>query len=145
MTKRKKKGKHPYSHSPLEIETPVYYNNSKYDLEIRTSQIPDGGMGVFTNEFIPEKVIIGQYEGEIMKRNIHCSRYFFYINDLKGIDALSYPRCYMAMLNDAYKSIFTNNCEFIVDENDIVTVWSTIDILPNTELFVHYGDDYFKN
>jgi SET domain-containing protein len=48
----------------------------------------------------------------------------------------------MAMLNDGFEK---NNCEFRVDdETRQVSVWSIRDIKAGEELFVSYGDDFWK-
>ncbi len=64
---------------------------------------------------------------------------------------MKYPRCFMAMVNDATEDPeFTNNCDFEVeiDESDItqskIYIVSLRDIEPGEELFVSYGSDYWK-
>jgi hypothetical protein len=122
--------------------TPSYYHNSNLNIEIKTSNIKDGGLGVFTNEYIMENTLIDGYTGEYRSRCF--SRYYFLIRDGIGIDALDYPRCYMGMLNDSFGSSYSNNCKFMVDlENDIVNVWSIRDIKPGEELFISYGADFW--
>ena len=138
MTKRKKS---KFIHVPLPL--PSYYHNSKFCLEIKKSNIENAGFGVFSNTFIPADSFIDFYQGKIITKNCNGSSYFFHIHDLKGIDAIEYPRCYMAMLNDAHNSSFENNCEFRVTENEKVEVWSIVDIYPDEELLVDYGDEYF--
>jgi SET domain-containing protein len=124
---------------------PEYYHTSQFNLEIRNSQIKGAGFGVFTNNFIPKNTFIDYYQGLLTKYSISMGRYYFKINDEYGVEAYDYPRCYMAMLNDSYNSSFQNNCEFIVDEvNMKVSIFSIYDILPNQELFISYGSEYWK-
>jgi hypothetical protein len=131
----------------LEDEPPVpsYYNNSLYQLEIKKSTIECAGLGVFASEFIPAKVCIGKYEG-VKKRHNKTGEYYFEINYKVGIDAISYPRCYMAMINDAFNTENTINCEFVIDEiKEIVEIWSIKNISTESELFISYGRDYWIN
>jgi hypothetical protein len=53
--------------------TPSYYHNSKFNIEIRDSNIRDAGLGVFINEDIPTNTLIDGYTGEYRSRCI--SRY----------------------------------------------------------------------
>jgi hypothetical protein len=122
---------------------PSYYNNSKYILEIKKSTIECAGLGVFALEIIPTKKCIGQYLG-VKKTHNKTGDYYFEINNKVGIDAINYPRCYMAMINDAYKTENKINCEFRINEiKELVEIWSigTIDI--GSELFISYGNDYW--
>lgn len=154
------------------IDNELYYHNSKYNIYLDKSQIPDGWLGVFTKDFIPANTYIDEYCGDIYSYNPGG----YYVLELKQnyyIDGSNYPRCYMAMLNDceyitkkikikkkknrkkktditpdAYydnnnKKLFTN-CEFIKNTEDNKTyIYSLTDILPNTELFISYGNNYW--
>ena len=118
---------------------PSYYHTSPYTLDIRKSTITNAGLGVFTVKDIPAGAYIDMYTGDLL--SIATSLYYFQIDDGIGIDAGSYPRCYMAMLNDGFEK---NNCEFRVDdETRQVSVWSIRDVMAGEELFVSYGDDYW--
>lgn len=122
--------------------TPEYYNNSNFNLQIKKSLILNAGLGVFTLEKIPAKTYIGNYEGK--KSRNKTGIYFFELTDKIGIDAIDYPRSYIAMINDSYKSEQKINCEFIVDEKkQKVELWSIVDIEIGSELFVSYGKDYW--
>jgi hypothetical protein len=125
-----------------ENHTPKYYNNTKYNLEIKKSLIPGAGLGVFALEKIPGKTHIGNYEGKKTRKKTGI--YYFELNDKLGIDAIDYPRCYLAMINDSYKSDHKINCEFIIDEKKKrVEVHTIVDIDAGSELFVSYGDSYW--
>jgi SET domain len=117
---------------------PSFFHTSIYNLEVRTSTIPDAGLGVFTNEDIIACEHIDFYTGDRMSFPI--SKYYFQIKDGNGIDAGSYPRCYMAMINDGFEK---NNCKFTVKDKQ-VSVWSIRDIKKGEELFVSYGDEYWE-
>ena len=122
-----------------------YYNNSIFELKIDKSYIEDAGLGVFAEENIPKNSFIGFYEGENIDYHPDNTDYFFVINDYNGIDAYKYPRCYMAMLNDARKSYNNYNCEFRIDDkNLLVEVWSIKNIMKGEELFIYYGSDYWN-
>ena len=135
MGKKEKKEK-TYSYvEPI----PSYYHTSPYSLDIRASTIANAGLGVFVCKDIPAGAYIDAYTGNLL--SIATSLYYFQIDDGIGIDAGSYPRCYMAMLNDGFEK---NNCEFRVDdETRQVSVWSIRDVMAGEELFVSYGDDYW--
>ena len=118
--KEKKENKKTYSYiEPI----PSYYHTSPYTLDIRASTIKNAGLGVFARKDIPAGVYIDAYTGDLL--SIPTSRYYFQIDEGIGIDAGSYPRCYMAMLNDGFEK---NNCMFRVDnETKHVSVWSKRD------------------
>ena len=130
--------KYNYNYEP---EKESYYNHSCFSLEIKKSQIKDAGKGVFTLDFIPNETMIDVYTGN--RYPYPMSFYFISICDSYGIDAGSFPRCYMAMINDSFGSLFKDNCEFRI-KDDNVYVYSLRDIYPEEELFVSYGDEYWK-
>lgn len=155
-----------------EIDKELYYHNSKYNLYLSKSQILDAGLGVFTKDFIPKGTYIDEYCGDINLYNPGGS-YVLELKPDYYIDGNNYPRCYMAMLNDCEyitkkikikkkknrkKKIditpdgyydnnnnkLLTNCEFIKNKEDNKCyIYSLIDILPNTELFVSYGNNYW--
>jgi hypothetical protein len=124
-----------------------YYNNSQYKLKLDISTIKNAGIGVFALEPIAKNKFIGYYEGDVIF-HIHCGSYYMSISDECGINAVCYPRCYMAMINDTYKTDYKYNCEFIINENNSdynkkVEILSISDININDELFISYGNDYW--
>jgi SET domain-containing protein len=144
-----------------------YYHNSKYDLYLKESQIPESGFGVYTKESIPINTMIDEYLGDVMEK--WGGSYVLHVDDKHCIDAYNLPRCYMAMLNDAshitkkiikkkkrkiviqpdgyYDSndnLLQNNCQFVFSENRGF-VYSLREILPDEELFISYGASYWKN
>ena len=47
------------------------------------------------------------------------------------------------MINDSKYSSYKNNCEFITTKNN-VEIWTTKIIEKGSELYINYGDDYWK-
>ena len=134
-----------------------YYHTSIYDLYIGNSVIEGSGLGVFTKTPIKKNTLIDFYHGTLLDY-YNGSEYLFEIDHKIYIDARDFPRCYMAMLNDAsYRPTskralrkfkmhdYVNNCEFIVDKNKKeIQIWSIMDIEPNSELFLSYGAEYWN-
>lgn len=121
----------------------IYYNNTNFILDIRPSKIKNAGNGLFVFENIPSKTLIGYYDGEILSGNNNISDYSFQISKKYFIDAKEFPRCYIAMINDAINSQFVNNCEFRKNKNKIC-LYTIKDLKKGDELFASYGEDYWK-
>jgi hypothetical protein len=131
-----------------------FYNDGSFNLYITHSQLPDAGLGVYTEDFIPEDTIIGEYIGELVKSyKLETNDYFYELVEADesngvmgvGIDSSKLPRCYMAMINDAqFSKTYSNNCVFEGEiEEGKVYVVSTRDIEPEEELFISYGEGYW--
>ena len=118
-----------------------YFHNSLFNLSIHNSNIPFAGRGVFTQDFILANTFIDLYLGDICFY-AKCGSYYVEIDETCGINAIAFPRCYMAMINDAQKSQFSNNCEIRINLRN-VEVWSIRPILQGEELFMSYGDTFF--
>ena len=134
---------------------PTYVNTSAFDLCIDTSLIERAGLGVYSNDFIPENTIIDEYKGTLIESENPITNAYYYelIEGDKskgilsvGIDASGFPRNYMAMINDAsFHNVLKNNCEFQSDiVNKKVYVVTLRDIEPGEELFASYGDGYWN-
>jgi len=126
-----------------------YYNNTQWKLKVKNSNIKKAGKGVFAKEDIPKESLIGLYEGEITKDSNKLSLYSFEISPRYFIDAKDFPRCIIAMINDARNSTFEYNCEFRMDDHKNIKkrkiyLYAIKDIIKGTELFANYGDDYWK-
>ncbi len=131
------------------------YNNTDFKLYIKKSKIKKAGKGLFSLEHIPKDTFIGYYEGSITKGLSNITNYSFEISSHYFIDASNYPRCYIGMINDAFNSKYTNNCEFrIIFYNEKnkplkikdrkIALYSITDINKNDELLASYGEDYWK-
>ncbi len=131
-----------------------YVNTSKFDLYISKSGIKHAGSGVFTNDYIFEDTIVGEYNGELIESfEPNTSDYYYELVEPDkekgiigvGIDAFKFPRDYMGMVNDAsFEKVLKNNCEFQADiENKKVYIVAIRDIEPGEELFVSYGEGYW--
>jgi hypothetical protein len=135
---------------------PLYYNNTKFMLNVEKSNIENAGLGIFTYEDIPKEVQIGYYIGVLKEGDDDCvGDYSFSLNKKYYLDAHKHPRCYVAMINDAHNSKFKNNCEFRIELEDSngkkykpherkITLWSIKKIKKYNELFASYGTDYWK-
>ena len=146
-----------------------YYHKSLFNLKIDKSQIPDAGLGVYTLEPIPKDTLIDEYFGQLFTYPIGGS-YILQIDDRHCIDAINYPRCYMAMINDCSfipkktkkkkgkkinitpkeyygenNQILEINCIFKIDSiNKKGYIYSLVDIDSGSELFISYGHDYWN-
>ena len=124
-----------------------YYNNTKFALELKDSQIENAGIGLFTKEKIKKNRLIGYYGGELLKvkNENYDPDYSIEINNRYVIDGSKYPRPFTSMMNDAHKSKFSNNCEFIVDlAKKRVEMRATRIINEGEELFIDYGEEYWE-
>jgi len=125
-----------------------YYNNTKFILDIKPSNIKNSGNGLFSLQNIPNETMIGYYIGDILSGNNKVTNYSFQISKKYFIDAKEFPRCYIAMINDAKNSQFVNNCEFRIIEKKLkknykICLYSIKDIKKSDELFASYGDEYW--
>jgi len=140
MGRRKRKCKHDYVYNP---PVPEYIYNSNFNLCIKNSNIPNGGLGVFTNEYIKQNEYLGNYTGEIKENErFTYGIYAVSLNSQYFIDAYEYPRTIFAMINDARFSEHSYNCEFKIFE-DRAEVWSIKEIHIDEELYFDYGDEYW--
>jgi hypothetical protein len=162
MPRKNKKEIKSYKEEPK--EAPQYYTNSKFKLEIKSSNITGAGLGVFALDDIPIDSFIDTYDGEYgttssklsktdyyghkLKRIVH-SLYYIEVEKDIGIDAKTYPRCFVSMVNDCYNSEYKENSEFrnirYPGEIPKVGLWTTREIKSGDELYVSYGDEYWCN
>lgn len=125
---------------------PLYYNNTSFKLELRCSNIVNAGTGVFAMEEIKSGTIIGKYQGEIKATSIKTNNldYSIVLNGKYYIDAQKFPRCYIAMVNDAYSSNYNNNCIFKKNGKSVYLI-AVQDINKGDELFVSYGHKFWQS
>ena len=138
-------------------ETNIYINNTEHILNVEPSNIKCAGNGIFTYKDIPKETLIGYYKGTLKKTSNECvGDYSFSLSKQYYIDASSFPRSYIAMINDAHGSKFKNNCEFrieLYDDNGKkykcserkISLWSLKKIKTGSELFASYGEDYWAS
>jgi uncharacterized protein len=119
-------------------------------LEIRESNIPGAGKGLFTTVFIPKGTRIIEYKGKIRTwkevQNDDGNYYIFYVTRNHIIDAGRVKKSMARYLNDAkgLKKIkgLNNNTEFVRDKLRVF-IDATKDIPAGSELFVGYGKEYW--
>jgi hypothetical protein len=143
-------------------QLPKFYNNLLYKLEILDSQIPNGGKGLFTKEYIKKGSFLGYYDGYWCYDKKKESSYSFYINDKIWLDIDMNNKPFSSIMNDSYRTDFTNNIEYQYTLSEIerlkitkknceqfnsckmIKLFTTTEILPGTELFFSYGESYWK-
>jgi SET domain-containing protein len=119
-------------------------------LEIKTSQIPGAGLGLFTKIFIPCGSLVIEYKGvvttwEAVKEEID-NDYIYYISSRHVINARPTLKALARYANDAkgMKQVegINNNCTFKKMEGRVY-IKARVDILAGTEIFVSYGKQYW--
>src|SRR4051812_19573230 len=119
-------------------------------LEIKESNIPAAGSGLFTTKFIPKGTRIVEYKGRIRtwKEVQHEDEnyYIFYVTRNHIIDGSRHKKSLARYINDAkgLRKIkgLNNNAEFIVDGLKVF-VEAIRDIPAGAEIFVGYGKEYW--
>jgi SET domain-containing protein len=120
-------------------------------LEVKESNIPGAGKGLFTSKFIPKGSRIVEYKGRIRTwKEVEFeddNLYIFYVTRNHIIDGSSYKKSVARYINDAkgLKKIkgLNNNAEFVRDGLRIF-VDATRDISAGAEIFVGYGAKYWQ-
>lgn len=121
-------------------------------LVVKPSTLPGAGKGLFTKTFIPAGTRIVEYKGKVTTwkavEDDHDNAYLFTVHPGHVIDASRSFKTFARYANDArgftrIKGI-TNNCIYVQDENDRVFLESKRDIPAGGEIFVSYGNDYWK-
>jgi hypothetical protein len=140
-----------------------FHNNLQVNLEIRPSQIPSSGNGLFTGEPIYKGDFLGYYEAQWSFDKKTQSNYSFFVNNKIWLDVDLHDKPYSAMMNDAFRTDYHNNIEAIhlltekerniitknncelYDSNKMVGIYAIDDINVGDELFFSYGDYYWKS
>ncbi|OLY91583.1 hypothetical protein SAMN05444008_103186 [Cnuella takakiae] len=121
-------------------------------LVVKTSTLPNAGQGLFTKTFIPAGTRIVEYKGRITTwkevEDDHDNAYLFTVTEDHVIDARKALKTFARYANDArgftrIKGI-TNNCYYVQDEENRVFIEAKRDIPAGGEIFVGYGNDYWK-
>lgn len=119
-------------------------------LEIKTSNIPGSGLGLFTKVFIPRGSLVVEYKGIVTTwaavKDQHFNDYIYYISSQHVIDAGPTPNELARYANDAkglgqVKGIY-NNC-FFKKMNGRVFLKARTDIQAGEEIYVNYGKEYW--
>ena len=119
-------------------------------LEVKESDIPGAGMGLFTTKFIPKGSRIVEYKGRIRTwkevENEDNNFYIFYVTEDRIIDASRYKKSPARFINDAkgLKKIkgLSNNAQFVVDGLRVF-VDAIKDIPAGAEIYLGYGKEYW--
>lgn len=122
-------------------------------LEVKPSQIPNAGNGLFTNTFIPKGENIVEYKGRITTWKEISGRddsnlYIMHVTDKHVIDASKNKKAFARYANDAngltkIKGL-KNNGIYVHDDKNRVYIEAKRDIQPGEEILVGYGSDYWK-
>jgi SET domain-containing protein len=119
-------------------------------LLVKTSALPDSGMGLFTNKAIPKGTLIVEYKGKKTTwKEVEGEEngYIYFVSNKYVIDARPWKSALARYANDASGLSRTkgvsNNAEY-VEENDKVYIKAKKDIPAGEEIFVGYGKDYWN-
>jgi SET domain-containing protein len=121
-------------------------------LKVKTSQLPNAGMGLYTTKPIPKGTRIVEYKGRRSKWKDVADEdgrngYIFYINRNHVINALPTKKALARYANDARGFVrikgLLNNADYVVDGLKAY-IESKTDIAAGEEIFVDYGKDYWK-
>ncbi|MBL7922655.1 MAG: SET domain-containing protein-lysine N-methyltransferase [Bacteroidia bacterium] len=127
-------------------------------VKIKKSQLPKAGNGLFTLKEFKRGDIVCEYEGEIVPWS-ECEKraekghegYVFFFSRNRCVDAYYTPWAFGRYANDA-RGIgrvagLTNNAQYEVkirNGEKRVFIVATRTIPAGSEVFVHYGDDYWR-
>jgi SET domain-containing protein len=120
-------------------------------LEVKESNIPGAGKGLFTNKFIPKGTRLVEYKGRIRTwkevENEDDNYYIFYVTEEHIIDASSHKKSAARFINDAkgLKKIkgLKNNAQFVIDGLRVF-VEATSNIPEGSEILLSYGKEYWQ-
>jgi uncharacterized protein len=121
-------------------------------LFIKKSTIPNAGKGLFTKKFIPKGSHIVEYKGKIsawrdVKHEDGKNAYIFYVNRNHVINGEKSMKALARYANDAKGLVkikgLVNNAEYAV-VGLRAYIESKKDIPAGSEIFVDYGDEYWK-
>lgn len=120
-------------------------------LEVKESNIPGAGKGLFTSKFIPKGTRIVEYKGRIRTwKDVESEDnnfYIFYVNEEHIIDASRNKKSPARFINDAkgmqkIKGL-NNNAQFVVDGLRVF-VEAIKDIPAGSEILLGYGKEYWQ-
>ena len=126
-------------------------------ISIRTSLIPDAGLGAFATQKLYKNTILGDYTGEeldyeeddddlingdyvlMVQGYNNRGKEVFKVIDAKDPNKSDWPRYLNSVKRGDGKK---ENCKFFINGNKI-SVKTIRDIEIGEELLVNYGDEYF--
>jgi hypothetical protein len=120
-------------------------------LEVKKSNLPNSGMGLFTKMFIPKGSLIVEYKGRRTTwkevENDYKNGYIYFISNSNVIDAKTYKKALGRYANDAsglsrVKGI--NNNSVYEGHGDKIFIKAVKDIPAGNEILVDYGKDYWE-
>lgn len=123
---------------------------AKKHLEVKESNLPNAGMGLFTKTLIPKGTHIVEYTGRVKPwaafKDSVDNGYLFYVNRNHVIDAYPTKKALARYANDARGMVkvkgLTNNSEYVT-EGLKVYIKAKRAILPGEEILVGYGKEYW--
>ena len=125
----------------------------KSNLEIKESQIPGAGKGLYTKVNIKKDTVIGYFEGEIIsyeegEKRLESDGYFITIDENTVFDC--YPfHSEVKYANDAEglntNPKFKNNSKLYRDFDGKFYLYSEKYIPKGSEIFAEYGEDYWES
>ena len=124
-------------------------------LYLKKSGIPGAGKGLYTRELIKKGTYVIEYTGhivtwkkvlEMQKFTGISNQYLYYLNRNHVIDASEFPETLARYMNDARgfskKRGVVNNCKF-TEKGKRVFIEAIRDILPQKEILISYGKEYW--
>lgn len=120
-------------------------------LKVKRSTLSGCGEGLFTKIFIPKNIIITEHTGKITSfkdaDGDGNNPYLFYVSRNHVIDARHQQDSLARFVNDARGQTrivgFTNNSKYIIIGKRVF-ITAIRDIMPNNEIFVGYGLEYWE-
>lgn len=124
-------------------------------LEVKQSQIPDSGRGLFLRSEKKKGEIVALFRGEILNYEVAELRaqrqedgYFINMSNGTILDSM-HVECFAKYANDAHglgKTKFKSNAQIqLSGKPDIVYLIALRDIQAGEEIFTSYGRKYWKN
>ena len=122
---------------------------NKY-LYVDTSTLENAGKGLFTKKFIHRGSIIGYFNGELIDEEQAAARdigdrghYFIELSSGKILDTF-FSKSLARWANDSRNQKKNNAVIHSTKSGIRAYISSTKDILPNSEIFVDYGLQYWE-
>lgn len=129
------------------------HTKTQEGLRIRTSQVPNGGFGLYTTRRFPAGAKIADYTGEKMTRaqvgqkyGMRRGDYVVCRNDRECFDGAQTNSSFARYANDARGTPFVNNARFTAGRT-VPILRATRAIPADREIFVSYrgsGGDYWN-